>query len=197
MERQKLKIKVKAKRRGFTLAEVLAVVLVISLLASLGGGIYVGTFKRMLVEKAARSLLLTAKYARIMAIERQTQYKMHLDLTNGEFYLATTQYDEEAEQSAHIIVRDPYCKPVQFEGDVKFEDIQVTPISWETSAESGSEEEQTIVFLPNGTADSAVIQIGDDKTHYTVSISAATGKAKVYFGTTENVTSSTVDLDAE
>ena len=190
-------MKVKAKREGFTLAELMAVVLVISLLAGLGGGIYVGTFKRMLVEKAARSLLLTAKYARIMAIEQQRQYKIHLDLTNGEFYLATTQYDEETEQSAHVIVQDPYCRPVQLEGDVKFEDVQVTPVSLETSDESGSEEEQTIVFLPNGTADLAVIQIGDDKTHYTLSISAATGKVKVYSGTTENVTSSTVDLDAE
>jgi len=42
-----------------------------------------------------------------------------------------------------------------------------------------------------------VIQVGDGKTHYTVSISPATGKAKMFFGTAENVRIGTVDLDAQ
>ncbi len=49
MQKQRSKVKVKAKRCGFTLAEVLVVVIIISTLAVLGCGIYVGTHKRMLV----------------------------------------------------------------------------------------------------------------------------------------------------
>jgi len=60
-----------------------------------------------------------------------------------------------------------------------------------------TEDLPTIIFLPDGTAQSAVVQIGDEKTHYTVSINAATGKAKLVSGTVENVKVSTVDLDAE
>ena len=55
----------------------------------------------------------------------------------------------------------------------------------------------TIVFMPDGTAQSAVIQIGNEKTHYALSINAATGKAKLFPGTVENVKASSVDLDAE
>jgi len=161
----------------------------------LGGGLYVGTYKRMLVEKAARDFLLTAKYARIMAIERQYPYEIQLDVVNNGFWLAASQWDEETEQAEQVIVRDYYCKPVQFEGEVQFEDIQVTPTGTEASTED--EENQAIVFSPNGTAESAVIQIGDGKNHYTISIYAATGKAKMYFGTTENIEVGTIDLDAE
>jgi len=150
----------------------------------------------MLVEKAARDFVLTAQYARIMAIEKQRQYKIQLDLTNNGFFLATTQLDEENGQTEQMIVKDSFCRPVEFEGGVMFEDIRITPIGLQTTTED-DEEEQTIVFLPNGTAQSAVIQIGNGKTHYTVSIFAATGKAKVYLGTSEDVEVGFIDLDAE
>ena len=184
-----------ARRCGFTIAELLMVVVIITLVAGLGGGLYVGTYKRMLVERVARDFLLTAKYARIMAIEQQRPYEIQLDVANNGFWLATSQWDEETEQAEQVIVRDYYCKPVQFEGEVQFEDIQVTPTGTEASTED--EENQAIVFSPNGTAESAVIQIGDGKNHYTISIYAATGKAKIYFGTTENIEVGTIDLDAE
>jgi len=184
-----------ARRCGFTIAELLMVVVIITLVAGLGGGLYVGTYKRMLVERVARDFLLTAKYARIMAIEQQRPYEIQLDVANNGFWLATSQWDEETEQAEQVIVRDYYCKPVQFEGEVQFEDIQVTPTGTEASTED--EENQAIVFSPNGTAESAVIQIGDGKNHYTISIYAATGKAKMYFGTTENIEVGTIDLDAE
>lgn len=182
-------------RYGFTIPEVLLVVLVIGLIASAGTGMYVGTFKGMRVRRAVQDFLLTAQYARIMAMERQTPYRLELDLANRGFWLTTLQWDEESEQVSLQIVRDVFCKPVQMEGDVLFEAVEIVPGAWEV--ESENEEQQTIVFSPNGTAQSAVIQIGNGQTHYAISISAATGRAKSYFGTTENVETTTTDLDVE
>ncbi|MHC4464108.1 MAG: type II secretion system protein, partial [Planctomycetota bacterium] len=49
-----------AKRRGFTLAEMLMVVAIIVLLAGVGGGFYLGTYKRMVAEGAARDFWFAA-----------------------------------------------------------------------------------------------------------------------------------------
>ena len=190
---------------GFTIAEMLVVVVIIALVASVGGGIYVGTHKRMLVEKAARDFVLAAKYARIMAIEQQKPYKMKLsaagaaETANNGFGLVVDEFNQETEQTEQVIVRDLYFKPVEFAGDVKFEGIQITPGGQEAATET--DEAREIVFSPSGTAQSAVIQIGDGKNHYTVSISAATGRATMYFGTAEKVKEEvkigTIDLEKE
>lgn len=195
MQANDLRIRVEPERRGFTIAELLLVVVIIALVGGMGGGLYVGTYKRMMVEKAARDLLLTAKYARIAAIERLRPYEILLDVENNGFVLATSLLNEETGQTEQSVVKNYYCKPVEFPGDVKFEDVQITPIGTETTTET--EDQQRIVFSPNGNAQLALIQIGDGKTHFTVSVSAATGKAAMYFGKAENVKIKTRDLDAQ
>jgi len=194
MPKPELQVKKKIKQSGFTLIELIVVIVIISLMAGVGSSM-LGTYKKLNVDKTASNLFLTTKYARMMAVEQQKQYKLCLDTLNNAFYLITTLSDEENGQIGETIVRDPYCKPVTLEGNIRFEDIQITPIALETT--TVTEDLPTIIFLPDGTAQSAVVQIGDEKTHYTVSINAATGKAKLVSGTVENVKVSTVDLDAE
>ena len=182
-------------KRGFTLIELLLVVFLISLIAGVGGGFYIGTFKGLQVEKAARDLVMTAKYARILALEQQRRYELCIDVLNNGFYLIDTQVDQETGQSATMIVRDSFCKPVTMDSDVRFENIQIVPSGQETTEQV--EGTQLILFFPDGTAQSASVQIGDGQTHYSLGISAATGKAKLYKGTIENVKGGTVDLDAK
>jgi type II secretion system protein H len=192
---QDVNTKYRMKQQGFTIAEVLLVVLIIGLIAGSGTGLYVGTYQKLRVQRAAYDFFLAAQYARIMAIERASRYTLQLDTTGHGFLLTTMQSDETGEQATEQIVTDPYCRPVQFEGDVVFEDVQIAQSEMETDTEN--EDQQTVVFSPNGTAQMAVVQIGNGKTHYTISISAATGRAKIYYGTTENVKVTTTDLDQE
>ncbi|MHC4694198.1 MAG: GspH/FimT family pseudopilin [Planctomycetota bacterium] len=179
-------------KAGFTIVEVLVVIILLALIAGASGGFHMGTYKRLQAEKAARNFFLAAKYARIMAIERQKPYRIELDTTNGGYFLTTEELNEETEQTEKTIVRDLYSKPVQFDDAVKFENVQIISLGTEST-----DEQTTIVFLPNGTAQSAVIQIGDGENHYTVNISAATGKAAVLPGTTEEIKITTFDLDQE
>lgn len=184
----------KCIRPGFTIAEVLLVALIIGLIAASGTGLYVGTFQKLRVQRAAYDLFLTAQYARIMAIERACRYTLQLDTAGQAFLLSTLQENEEGEATEQI-VKDPYCKPVQFAGNIVFEAVQVTQSEMDTDTES--EDQPTVVFSPDGTAQAAVIQIGNGKTHYAISISAATGRARIYYGTAENVKVTTTDLDLE
>ena len=114
------------------------------------------------------------------------------------FWLTTTRQNEATGQTEKINIRNYYCRPVEFEGDVKFEDAQITPMMDEPMAEI--EETQRITFWPNGTAQSAVVQIGDEQTHYTIAIVASTGRSSLYFGPADEIKSGknvTIDLDAQ
>ena len=192
---QKSEIKNQKSARGFTLIEILLVVVIVTMIAGLGGGYCVGSYKRLMVEKTARQLLLMATYARIMAIEQQRPYELQMDTGNRGFLLATTEMDEQTGETERVIVKDYYCRPVEFEGDVKFEDVVLSTSTGEPLGDS--DQEQKVVFLPNGSAESAVLQIGDGKTHYTVAVVAATGKATLSVGTAQQIDSVSIDLDIQ
>jgi prepilin-type N-terminal cleavage/methylation domain-containing protein len=188
-------IKHQQSASGFTLAEILLVVAILGLVAGLGGSYSIGSYRRLVVEKTARQLLLTAKYARIMAIEQQRPYELQLDAGNRGFLLTTTAVHPETGEMERIIVKDFYCRPVEFEGEVKFEQVLLTSMMGEESEGIGLE--QKVIFLPNGSAESAVLQIGDGRTSYTVAIVAATGKATLYAGTAQEIETVSIDLDLQ
>lgn len=182
-------------RCAFTILEMLLVIVLIGLLVGAAGGIYIGTYKNKLVEKSARDFFLAAKYARILAIERQNRCIVKLDKANNRLMLVIDEFNEDTGQTEQIIVKDLYFKPIEFSGEVKFEKIQIGPNDSQQLFEV--EQSNTITFSPDGTAQTALIQIGDGKNHLTVSISAVTGRSKVYSGTADNVKSDTIDLDEE
>jgi hypothetical protein len=169
-------------------------VLIIVLIVGVGSGISVARYKKIKVEKAARDFMFAARYARMTAIERQILCIIELDTEESRFAVVTYGVDAETGQTGTIPVLGTYFKrPVEFGGDVMFEEVRVAPLgqSWATQ----EDEEEAIVFLPNGTAHAALVQIGDGRTHYTASISGATGRTKLHAGTAEGIGSPTVDLD--
>jgi len=181
--------------KGFTLVELLVVVALIALLGGLGSGMYAGTHKRLLVKKAARQFLTAARYGRIMAIQRGQPYELQLSEGNQGFALTTAQWNQDTAEGQRVVVRDYYAKPVEFEGDVGFEQIRMaTPEGPETA---DVEQEQKIVFRPDGSAQSAVVQIGDGRTHYTIAIVPSTGRASLREGTADEVKVAVIDLDAQ
>jgi prepilin-type N-terminal cleavage/methylation domain-containing protein len=177
---------------GFTIIELMLVISIIALMAGATGAMYFGTHKRMLVEKAARDILLAARYARLVAVEKQTKCKLMLDETNNSFFLTIPPLDSQPD-AGETVITDQYSKPRQFAGDVKFEEARITS----TTRSGSTGPEAMIVFRPNGTADSAVLQIGDGKNHYTVYIMAATGKGRVQFGRATETGLEVLDLDDE
>jgi prepilin-type N-terminal cleavage/methylation domain-containing protein len=182
------------RARGFTLAEVLVVVSLIGLMATAGGGVAYNTYKRYLVEKAARQLYLAARYARLFAVEHHMQCRLVLDKTNRRFYLTAERAEAPAGETMRMIANS-YTKPMELSGRVEFEKINV--VSGYEGAVEGLSEGAVITFYPDGTADMSAVQLGDGENHFAVYILAATGKAHVEFGLAAQGPVEVVDLDME
>jgi hypothetical protein len=66
-----------------------------------------------------------------------------------------------------------------------------------TAPDSEETPQQKIVFRPDGSAESALIQLGDGQTHYTVAILASTGRASLHDSVADGVNIAVVDLDQQ
>ena len=189
----KNKIRVRKKTpAGFTIIEILLVAALIALLAGAASWVSMGMYKRLLVERTARDIFFAAKYARILAIEKQTPYSLLLNIKENFFCLISGKADS-IDQQPKEPISNQYTKPHKLEGNVKFEHIKITPTFRIDTDQARSD--QTIIFNPDGTADAAVVQIGNGKSHYTVYLSAGSAKPKVHLGPAEELRRDIIDLD--
>ena len=179
-----------AKRDGFTIIELMLVVVIFAMLAGAGGYTSFNRYKRVQVEKAAKDIFLAAKYARILAVEKQARCNMLLD--TKENLVCLTLAGEESSSSGTVI-SDSYTKPSQFAEGVNFEAVNI--MSTNSSDGGGAGAEKVISFNSDGSAENAILQVGDGKSHYTVYILAATGKARIEFGEAEESPVDVIDLD--
>ncbi len=179
-------------RSGFTLVEVLLVVALIALLAGVGAAIHAGTSDAAKCRQAARDFYLAARYARTVAIEQQKNCRILFNETENAFVVVVDQYDPDEERLVQVPISNAYVKPRQLREPVRFEHIRI-----ESTDPDQPLEEAEIIFQPNGSAQSALVQIGDGQDHYTIHISAVTAKVRIYELVAADVTTDTFDLDQE
>ncbi|MBW8036607.1 MAG: hypothetical protein FVQ79_13525 [Planctomycetes bacterium] len=182
-----------ADRDAFTIVEILVVVMLLALFAGATVTAYFGTYKRLLVEKAANDIYLAAKYARLVAVEKQKSCLLALNDETGGFALMFSQNNADGEMEGDGLIANQYSRPATFADGVLYEKIAIVPSG---QPDEDTENQKKVTFYPDGTADTAVIQIGDGKNVYTVLIQAATGKAKVVRGLPDEMAMGAVDLDA-
>ena len=176
---------------GFTLIEILLVVAIIALLAAAAGPIFIGTYKRHSIEKSARQLLLAAKYARTIAIERQASCYLRLDKDKHRYTISMQVPDRDADRMVETVIKDNYFKPTELGKSITFEKIAVAP----RRIQSEPAAPDAITFYSDGSADMALVQIGDGRRHYHLRIAAATGRGRLQRGPADEAKPDIIDLD--
>ena len=183
------------RRQGFTIVEVLLVVAVMVVLAGAAGGVYWGSYQRSQLDGAGRELLLTAKYARVNAIENQRCCKLKFDQVNHGYWLAYDEIDDRTNRSDERVIRDSFSKPTRLGEGIEFLDVEVRAERWANGEGGKDRDVSEVVFAPDGTADAAVVVVGNRETFYTLMISRPTGKARLHLGEPDRTMEDSVDLD--
>ncbi len=183
---------------GFTIIELLVVSAIIALLAGATFRMSAKRHRRVLVEKCAREICLAARYARIFAVEKQRSCKLVFDKEQKRFYL----YGSVQAGGEPDVISSVYSRPGTLSDRVNFEQIKITPTGSEYGDDAGGDAggDAVVVFRADGTADGAVLVVGDGEYHYIVSIAAGTGRAKVRLYNAnededENYQTDVIDLD--
>ena len=153
---------------GFTLLELLVVILILSVVASIG----VLAVKRSLggiqVRTACRSLVQVMNYARLAAVEERIPYEVRFDTKAASYWL--NPLGEEAETDKNPTRHLP---PARFLPEGVF--LRITT----ERTEDGEDGEKAVVFHPDGGADLAVIHVGDNQDYiHTLITSPATGQVR-------------------
>ncbi len=191
---------------GFTLLELVAVTVLIAMLAGMIGVTGIKRYQARNLEATARRFYNLARYARYLAINRHAPCKLILDTEKRQIYLNLQSVDQTTGQVRQVIVKDRYCKPIELPASISLDNIQI--MSFELAATYDSREDanhdnnadetqsqKVISYLPDGSADAALISITNGKKSYTLTIEPGNARPRIHNGAVDQLEQSIIDLD--
>ncbi|MHC4856126.1 MAG: pilus assembly FimT family protein [Planctomycetota bacterium] len=185
-----------SRRRGFTFAELMLVIVILALVAGFSGSYYMGTYKKESLRTSAKALLLMGQFARMYAIEQGRTCRLHVDDVGKRFYLVGPVFVASSQKTEQKIISNPYCRKKTLGNGIEFEFVDIEPAT--RGSEAALDDNNCIHFYPDGSCDSAVVQMGNGRHSMTALFSSAYAKITVFEGVADEVeeTLRVIDLDA-
>jgi prepilin-type N-terminal cleavage/methylation domain-containing protein len=194
-------VSLKKQRRqidGFTLVELTAAAALFALLTAAAFITYAQTWRHWALRQNAQKFYLTARYARVLAIESQRACQLVINPDSKTYYIV-----QEPEKIGQAVLRNEpvslgtgqasmvsnlWHHPTKLDDAVSFDRV-LTLQTVSTGLPGG------ITFRPDGSADAAMVQLGNGDRFYTVQISAATARVTLVAGAAEFFEPDQIDLD--
>ena len=155
---------IQGKSNGFTLLEMVLVLLLMGLFAGLTLPFVVSTLDRIKLQSEVRQISSAIQFTRSEAISRKTLFTFNVDIDKNQYWLATPK-QEEVTQS----------KPID-------ETVQI--IGYQRADETLTEGTFAVLFYPRGNSSGGTIRFKsiddkDEENIYAVTIDPITGKSKI------------------
>lgn len=182
-------------RRGFTLIEVLIVVVIAALAATVALPGFIGAMKGSQLRTASRSILSAHKFARSTSVLRQVPMAMLLDSNHGEIEIITikspassdarskfldTRSTRAADSALGTVVDEAPAIETELVRDLG-RDIRIEQFR----SERGGQEFQGVYWInyhPNGMSDGFELVISDGARRAEITSDAISGRVEARFG---------------
>ena len=128
---------------GFTLIELVLVILLISILTALSTPLFRRTFSDLILRNAALDMAKLINYAQEMAIIEKVNYKVNFNFEERKYWLTR----QKPEGVSYERIKGRYGKPFSLSRDL----------------ELSSDKEEGFILYPDGRSDKAKIEIRDKK----------------------------------
>jgi type II secretion system protein H len=156
--------RLKGETNGFTLLELVLVLLLMSLIAGLTVPFVASTLDRIKLQSEVRKIASALQYARSEAISKKTLYTFNIDIDENQYSLGIPKQEE-------------ITPPKQIDETVRILDYQKTD---ETLTEGAF----MILFYPRGNSSGGTLRFisindKDEENIYVVNIDPITGKPKI------------------
>lgn len=163
--------------RGFTLLEIMVVVLVIALVAGIVIPRFDSIFETQL-KSAMRKLAGSIKFCFNEAVIKQATLRLEFNIREGTFNYSILIVDPDSKIGQFVEMPSDIAEPVALPAGVFFKDI-VTP----RSLQKVDDGEAYILFYPTGYAEKAVIHLADIHGRtYTMLVKPLNGGVKIFDG---------------
>jgi prepilin-type N-terminal cleavage/methylation domain-containing protein len=137
---------------GFTLMELVLVLVVISICAAIAAPNLRGSVKARMLPNAASTLVTTARWCRVMAISEAVEYRLNFDIPTGRWWVTK----EDASGTNFVNVNDDLGRQYTLPGELSIQNI-----SFQGQMQA-SDQGAYIAFRPGGTCDPATITLSND-----------------------------------
>jgi len=178
-------------KRGFTIVEVIVVIIMIGVLATMIAPRLAAGGRAAGLRLAGRQLQATAQYARDYAVSRRRVCRLVLD-RDGDRYMLVAQSGPQHDPGAFEEVKTVVGRSCQLGKQVQFGEIH---IDHRLRHEGDPVAEDTISFDPFGRSDAAAVQVTDGRYAYTVLIAPNTARVLLAEGPRTDLLEDREDLD--
>ena len=176
---------------GFTLVEVIVVIVVITVLATMIVPRMSASTGPAALRESARRLLVTVRYARDFAVTYRRGCRLMFDPNEHQYGLAY-QEDPEHRPGRFSPLRTAMGKAAPLGRGLRFAKLQI-----DRPPDADAEEAETpyVDFAPSGRANAAIVEITDGRGSYSILIAPNTPQAKLVEGTVDELPNDRIDLD--
>jgi prepilin-type N-terminal cleavage/methylation domain-containing protein len=138
---------------GFTLMELVLVLVVIAICAAISAPNLRGSVKGRVLPNAAQSLVTTARWCRVQAISDSTEYRLNFDIPTGRWWVTK---DDGTGTNFVNVTADAgreFVLP---------QELSIQNMTFQSQMQA-SDQGAYISFRPGGTCDTATIVLGSDE----------------------------------